>query len=215
MKQAGEREMLAPIYHPVFATAFEWMARMGPMRRAMDPVRRELVGQARGYVLEVGAGSGLNFAFYVPGQVERVAAIEPDAAMLRYARQRATTAPVPITLTQAPVEALPFADETFDSAVVTLVFCSVADPPRGLQEIYRVLKPGGMLLMAEHVRAQNAIIARIQDMLVPLTTRLAGNCHWNRDTAYAVARAGFQITHLRSTSASMLQLGIVLYAVRP
>ena len=143
----------------------------------MDPLRKEIIDQASGLVLEIGAGTGLNFAFYQPERVERVEAVEPDDAMLRYARERLSTARVPVELTQAPAEALPFADETFDCAVTTLVFCSVADSLRGLHEVKRVLKPGGLLLMVEHVQAQGAIAARVQDALVPLTTRFAGNCH--------------------------------------
>jgi len=180
----------------------------------MEPLRRETIGQARDVVLEVGAGSGLNFALYAPGQVERVEAIEPDATMLRYAEPRRRDAPVPITLTQAPAEALPFADATFDSAVATLVFCSVGDPARSLGEIKRVLKPGGALLLFEHVRAEGAIAARIQDMATPITTRLTGGCHWNRDTARAVAEAGFQITSVRRESGG-LQPEIILHATRP
>src|SRR5947209_9890798 len=110
--------------------------------------------------------------------------------MLRYARQRLETARVPINLLQAAVENLPFADQTFDSVVATLVFCSVTDPARGLHEIIRVLKPGGTLFMAEHVRSQKAIAARVQDMVTPLTRFTSGNCHWNRDTARTVTEAG-------------------------
>lgn len=203
-----------PINHPRFSAFFNWQASRGPGRRYLEPMRREAVGQARGVVLEVGAGSGLNFALYPPGQVERVEAIEPDATMLRYAEQRRQTAPVPITLTQAPAETLPFADAMFDSVVATLVFCSVSDPARSLGEIKRVLKPGGALLLFEHVRAQGAIAARIDDLLTPFTTRLAGGCHWNRDTAGAVSQAGFEITSLRRVRGG-LQPEIVLRATRP
>jgi SAM-dependent methyltransferase len=124
--------------------------------------------------------------------------------------RRLATAPVPITLTQAPVEALPFSDALFDSVVATLVFSSVADPARGFHEIKRVLKPGGTLLLLEHVRAD----ARIQDALVPLTTRLSSNCHWNRDTERTVRDTGFQITRLRQLGGG-LQPIIVLQAIRP
>src|SRR5438128_4801809 len=128
--------------HRLFAAYYERVSHSRAERNFMEPLRKEIAGQASGVVLEIGAGNGLNFSFYQPGQVERVEAIEPDTAMLRYARERLNTARVPITLTQAAVEALPFANETFDSAVATLVFCSVTDTVRGFSEIMRVLKPG-------------------------------------------------------------------------
>ncbi len=180
----------------------------------MEPLREEIIDQSSGLVLEIGAGTGLNFQFYQPARVERVEAVEPDAAMLRYARERLSTAHVPIELTQARAEALPFANETFDSVVTTLVFCSVGDPLKGLHEVKRVLKPGGLLLMVEHVRAQGAIAARVQDAVVPLTTRFAGNCHWNRDTASTVRRAGFQIKHLWKAGGVLVPI-IVMSAIRP
>lgn len=180
----------------------------------MEPLRKEIIEQAHGQVLEIGVGNGLNFQFYQPQRVERVEAVEPDATMLRYARQRSSTARVPVELTQASAEALPFDDETFDSVVTTLVFCSVDDPLRGLQEVKRVLKPGGMLLMVEHVRAQGVIAAHIQGMLVPLTTRMAGNCHWNRDTASSVINAGFQIQQQRKAGGGLIPF-IVVHAIRP
>ncbi len=180
----------------------------------MEPLRREVVGQARGVVLEVGAGSGLNFALYQPGQVERVEAIEPDETMRRFAEPRCRAAPVPISLMAAPAEALPFADASFESVVATLVFCSVNDPERAFAEIRRVLKPGGALLLYEHVRAEAAFAVGIQILMTPLTTRLSGGCHWNRDTAGMVAQAGFEITRLRRVSGG-LHTQIILQATRP
>ncbi len=183
--------------HRRFATYYERVSNNESERHYMEPLRWKLIARARGLVLEVGAGNGLNFAIYDPAQVERVEAIEPDSTMLSYARERVQAARVPITLTQATAEALPFADATFDSVVVTLVFCSVGDPLKGLQEIRRVLKPGGKLLMIEHVRSDNRLVALMQSALIPLTTRLAGNCHWNRDTLQTVRDAGFQINDKR------------------
>jgi ubiquinone/menaquinone biosynthesis C-methylase UbiE len=133
--------------------------------------------------------------------------------MLVEARRRLTAAPVPINLARAPVEALPFPDASFDSAVVTLVFCSVLDPERGLREIWRVLKPEGDLMLLEHVRAQGKIAARIQGVLVPLTTRCMGNCHWNRATQQTVLEAGFRVTQLQKKSGG-LQPVLLLHATR-
>ena len=183
-------------------------------RRLTDPLRNETAGQASGVVLEVGAGTGLNFSWYHPERVERVEAIEPDSAMPAYARERVRQAAVPISLTQASVEDLPFADTSFDSVVVSLVFCSVEHSAQGMQEIKRVLKPQGTLFLFEHVRSQSAWIAHLQDALVPVTTRLFGNCHWNRDTARTVQEAGFAITHSRRMKGG-LNPHIVLKALRP
>ena len=213
-RSSTSQDVISSIHHPRFAAWYERCASTSSEARFMEPLRKEIIEQANGLVLEIGAGTGLNFPFYQNGQVERVEAVEPDAAMLRYARERLSTAHVPIELTQAPAEALPFADETFDSVITTLVFCSVADPLRGLHEVKRVLKPGGLLLMVEHVRAQGAIAARVQDALVPLTTRFAGNCHWNRDTASTVISAGFQMKYLRKAGGVLVPI-IVVSAIRP
>lgn len=182
--------------HRVFALLWEHVISRG-LRPMMDPLRAEIASQARGVVLEVGAGNGLNFALYDPEQVQRVEATEPNAHMLRHAQARATVAPVPVTLTQAPAEALPFPDATFDSALATLVFCSADDPERGLREVYRTLKPGGTLLLVEHVRSDGSTSARVQDAITPICARLASNCHPNRETARTVERAGFHIEALR------------------
>src|SRR5437588_6087461 len=199
--------------HRLFAAYYERVSHSRAERNFMEPLRKEIAGQASGVVLEVGAGNGLNFAFYDPGQVERVEAIEPDTAMLRYARERIATAEVPITLTQAPVEVLPFADETFDSAMATLVFCSVSDPAGGLREIWRILKPGGKLLLLEHVRSQGTIAGLIQDIHVPVTTRVAGNCLWNRNTERAVAAAGFELEYRRDLGGVLVPM-VILRGIR-
>jgi ubiquinone/menaquinone biosynthesis C-methylase UbiE len=200
------------LHHPRFAAFYEWMTQLGSSRRFSDPLRQELVSQATGVVLEIGAGNGLNFPFYAPSRCERVEAIEPDPTMVSYARQRLKLAQVPVTLTEASIEALPFPDHIFDGVVVTLVFCSVADPLQGFHEIQRVLKPGGTLLLLEHVRANGAVAAGIQDALVPVTTRLFGNCHWNRDTVQLVKQAGFRITQQRQLMGG-LQPILVLQAM--
>lgn len=201
--------------HRIFAAYYERMSRGRAEKFYLEPLRKEIVGLAKGLVLEVGAGNGLNFAFYDQKHVERVEAVELDSAMLGYARKRATTAPVAVTLTQASVEQLPFADAYFDSVVCTLVFCSVNDPLRGLQEILRVLKPGGQLLMIEHVRAQGRVTAFVQDLITPFTRLFAGNCHWNRCTEEIVGEAGFQdVKYERRILAGELLPIVILQARR-
>jgi ubiquinone/menaquinone biosynthesis C-methylase UbiE len=196
-----------------FATYYERTSRNSGEDRFLTPLRKELTGLARGRVLEIGAGNGLNFAFYNPETVESVEATEPDSVMLGYARARAEAARVPIHLVQAPVENLPFADESFESVVVTLVFCSVNDPRRGLSEVRRVLKPGGALLMVEHVRAKGVIASTMQDIITPITRLVAGNCHWNRSTEQTVREAGFKIDQRRDLRWSMMP-GVMLQAVK-
>jgi ubiquinone/menaquinone biosynthesis C-methylase UbiE len=199
--------------HRFFANYYERTSRSSGEERFMKPLRQEVTGLAHGRVLEIGAGNGLNFAFYRPEMVERVEAIEPDRVMLGHARKRAEAAPVLINLVQAPVENLPFPDESFESAVATLVFCSVDDPPRGLREVRRVLKPGGLLLMVEHVRARGGITATMQDIVTPITRLVIGNCHWNRDTEKTVLEAGFKIEQRRDLTWSMLPF-VVLHAIK-
>ncbi|HLG63828.1 MAG TPA: class I SAM-dependent methyltransferase [Ktedonosporobacter sp.] len=210
----GTKPDLSSFHHPRFAAFYERQSGGKSERRFFEPLRREVLAQAHGVVLEVGAGTGLNFALYEPEKVTQVEAVEPDSAMLAYARNRLPLARVPLTVTQATAEALPFADRMFDCVVATLVFCSVGDPVRGFVEIRRVLKPGGTLLLLEHVRSTSRFAALLQDLLVPLTTRMAGNCHWNRDTAQAVNAAGFQIQSTRIVSGWLLPM-LLLQATRP
>jgi ubiquinone/menaquinone biosynthesis C-methylase UbiE len=201
------------ISHPRFTAFYNRMMERPLIRKQFDPLRQQTVGQAQGIVLEVGAGGGQNFPFYDPKKVVRVEAVEPDEAMLAYAEQSREHAPVPIHLSLALVEILPFPDGHFDSVVVTLAFCSVRDPERGLREIWRVLSPGGSLLLLEHVRAQGKMAAWVQDVLVPLTTRYLGNCHWNRDTERTLIESGFEIVSRRVLGGG-LQPFLIVHARR-
>jgi ubiquinone/menaquinone biosynthesis C-methylase UbiE len=150
--------------------------------------RRAIVSQSRGRVLEIGAGTGLNLAHYGPEATELVLT-EPEEPMARRLRARLTRGEV----VEAPAERLPFADDSFDTVVSTLVLCTVPDQPRALEEIRRVLKPDGRLLFLEHVRSHDEKVARWQDRLLPAWRFVGHGCHPNRDTAAALARAGFDL----------------------
>lgn len=159
-------------------------------------VRARLAGDLCGSVLEVGCGTGLNFAHYPAGGV--VTAIEPSAHYRVRAAERAAGAPARISVVEGDVQCLPFADHSFDAALVTLVFCSVPDPSLGLSELRRVLRPGAVARFLEHVRSPGPLAAFAQDLLNPAWSRMAEGCNLNRDTVPLVARAGFRIERVVS-----------------
>ncbi|MDQ3299035.1 MAG: class I SAM-dependent methyltransferase, partial [Myxococcota bacterium] len=130
--------------------------------------RERWVPRAHGRVLELGVGSGLNLAFYDPTRVEQVVGIDPSAALLARAAARVKDAKVPVELQQARAEALPFADASFDSALVTYSLCSVDDLSRAVAEVRRVVKPAGELVFVEHGRAPDRGPQRWQRRLTPV-----------------------------------------------
>ena len=142
---------------------------------------------ARGRTLDLGCGTGRNLPLY--DGTAWVVGVDPCRETLLKARRRAPRVP----LVRARAEQLPFRDGAFDTVVSGLVFCSVADPVRGLEEVRRVLRPGGALRMLEHVRARGAFAARVQDRVQPFWTWLTGGCHPNRDTEATVEAGGFVI----------------------
>lgn len=161
-------------------------------------MRRELLKQARGRVLEVGAGTGLNLELYPREGLDRLTATEPDPHMFQQLRQRAAKVCAGAELVQGGAEDLPFEDDSFDTVVVTLVLCTVPDQPAALKEISRVLAPGGQLLFLEHVRAHHPDLTKWQDRLEVPWRFLADGCHCNRDTVAAIAAAGFQLGDVES-----------------
>jgi ubiquinone/menaquinone biosynthesis C-methylase UbiE len=165
--------------------------------RMLDPHRRRAVALARGCVLEIGVGSGLNLSLYGPA-VERVCAIDPSPGLLRLAGERRTEAPVPVSLVRASAELLPFLDAVFDTAVTTWTLCSVADPALALAEARRVLKPGGRLVFVEHGLAPEPGIARWQRGLTPCWMHIAGGCHLDRGIDDLIRAAGFRLDALET-----------------
>jgi ubiquinone/menaquinone biosynthesis C-methylase UbiE len=179
---------------PRFAQAYERVSRTSDARGTAGH-RARLLGAARGRVIEIGAGNGLNLRHYPP-DVTEVLAVEPEDRLRAMARRTAESARVPVTVVAGHADALPAEDRTFDAAVFSLVLCSVPDPATALTEARRVLRPGGRLFFFEHVRSERAVLARLEDLISPLWSRVAGGCHLNRDLAAAIGAAGFRITSI-------------------
>jgi ubiquinone/menaquinone biosynthesis C-methylase UbiE len=166
-------------------------------RKETVRLRAAWIPQARGIVLEIGIGSGLNLPFYSP-EVRHVYGVDPSVELQRMARQRATTGLEKAEfLTQSAEEPLPLASETIDTVVVTWTVCSLPNAAKALQEMKRVLKASGRLIFVEHGRAPDPGVAAWQDRMTPLWKRLAGGCHLNRRIDELIMEAGFRISDLK------------------
>jgi SAM-dependent methyltransferase len=159
-------------------------------------MRRELLAGAEGRAIEIGAGTGVNLNLY-PRQVESLAVIEPDPHMARRLRAKLAESGRAASVVEAPAERLPFEDGEFDTAVATLVLCTVPDPEAALAEIARVLRPGGQMLFLEHVRSENPGLARWQDRLERPWHFLGDGCHCNRDTVATISGSRFEIERVQ------------------
>jgi ubiquinone/menaquinone biosynthesis C-methylase UbiE len=157
--------------------------------------RQALLAAATGDVLEIGAGTGANLLHY--GQDLRTLTLtEPEKPMARRLQKRILEHRPDAKLLRAPAEDLPFNDDSFDTIVSTLVLCTVDDQPRALCELRRVLHPEGRLLFIEHVRSDDAKLAKRQDRMMPINLRVAHGCHCNRPTLDGIRNAGFEVTEL-------------------
>jgi ubiquinone/menaquinone biosynthesis C-methylase UbiE len=181
--------------HPVFAFFYGLIGRAAD-RAGIEDRRRLLLARATGTVVEIGAGTGLNFPHY-PDTVTAVIATEPERHMLAKARRAAEEAAAPVRVERATAEALPLPGASADTAVATAVLCSVADPAAALAELRRVLRPDGRFLFLEHVRGPDgSALSRWQDRLERPWGWIAGGCHPNRDTVGAIEKAGFELEEL-------------------
>lgn len=161
-------------------------------------LRASWIPRARGEVLEVGIGSGLNLPFYSP-EVQRVYGVEPSPELLRMARQRVAAGSVKVELlAQSVEESLPLTTGSIDTVVITWALCSIPDARQALRQIKRVLKAAGRLIFVEHGRAPDVEVIAWQDRLTPLWKHVAGGCHLNRKIDKLIAAEGFEIVELRT-----------------
>jgi ubiquinone/menaquinone biosynthesis C-methylase UbiE len=167
-----------------FTALYDWMLK-STEEEGLREMRRETLSKASGRTIDLGAGTGANLGLY-PDSVTELVLAEPDPHMLRKLRPKAEEAGVDAEIVEAGAADLPFEDSSFDTAVFTLVLCTVPDPAAALAEAARILKPGGRLLFVEHVRSEDRGLARWQDRLERPWRFLGDGCHCNRDTVATI-----------------------------
>lgn len=166
-------------------------------QKHLTKYRRTVVAAARGRVLEIGVGSGLNLPMYGE-QVEFVYGIDPSPRLLSFARQRAEEARVPVELILGSATAVPLADDAVDTVVMTWTLCSIPDPLAALREMRRVLKPTGNLCFVEHGLSPEPGVERWQHLITPLWRRVAGGCHLDRKIDELIRLAGFDLANVQA-----------------
>jgi ubiquinone/menaquinone biosynthesis C-methylase UbiE len=174
-----------------------------PMEKMFfSKLRRQMLADVRGKVLDVGTGTGKNLPYY-PAGVELVG-IDISPKMLAKAKTRAVKLGVNVDLQVMDVEDLQFPDSTFDFIVVTFVFCSVSDPVKGLRELARVVRDDGTIFLLEHVRSDNKILGKIMDWLNPVARALFGP-NINRRTVENLEKAGLEVMSVESKGPKILK----------
>ena len=162
------------------------------MEAELGRVRREVLAGARGRAVEIGAGTGVNVPHY-PEAVEEIVLTEPDELMARQIDPKLAQHGRRASVVLAPAEALPFEDDSFDTAVAMLTLCTVPEPQAALRELHRVLRPGGRLLFLEHVRSPDPALARWQDRLHRPWSWFGRGCNCNRDTLAELEASAFAV----------------------
>ncbi|KIL51460.1 type 11 methyltransferase [Jeotgalibacillus alimentarius] len=169
---------------------------MAPLEKAgIERIRRNLLRDIEGYVLEIGFGTGANFPFYQ--KASYVEAIEPNPDMIERSAEKVRRATVPIQTYTAKAEKLPFPDQSFDAITGTLVFCTIPDPVKALQEMKRVSRPGATFHFFEHVKLEHEKAGKVQDVLTPAWKVVCDGCHLNRPTIQLFEEAGLQVNNVK------------------
>lgn len=189
---------IAKLQHPRFARMYLRLSEQSERRGGSGHREKMLIGLT-GTVIEIGAGNGLNFSHYPP-TVTKVVAVEPGDLLRGYAEGAASAARAPVTVVPGHADRLPAPDGSYDAAVTSLVLCSVPDQSHALAEAARVVRPGGQLRFYEHVRSDNALFSRLEDVVAPAWARFGGGCHPNRETTAAIEQAGFVIDEIERFS---------------
>ncbi len=191
---SAERDRVTAIYDEIAPT---WDARQGFVERVLmgEAMRHALADALRGNVLEIGTGTGATFRGMVSrGTITSLTGTDLSQGMLREAKQSTAGLNVPVSLVRMDAMALAFPDGTFDTVTTSLVLCTVPDPARALREMARVCTPDGRIVLLEHVRAPNLLIALLQRLLTPMQKRMLG-CHLDRQTDRLVRDLGFRVEH--------------------
>jgi ubiquinone/menaquinone biosynthesis C-methylase UbiE len=165
--------------------------------RELLPYRERVLSSARGRVLEIGIGSGLNLPFY-GARVEEILGLDPAPRLVAMALDAAGRIKTPVTLLTASAEAIPIDDASIDTVVTTWTLCSIPDAVGALREMRRTLKPGGQLLFVEHGLAPEESVRRWQNRLTPVWKRIGGGCHLNRPIRTLIESAGFDVVRLET-----------------
>jgi len=174
-----------------------WLLHQAMKNKEATRQRRLVVPAASGRVLEIGIGSGLNLPFY-GSAVSSLTGLDPSTKLLAMARKSGQDLPFDVSLLNGSAEAIPCEDRSFDTLLSSWTLCSIGDLPVALQEMRRVLRPGGRLLFIEHGRAEERPIAAWQDRLNPLWRRISGGCNIDRRIDRLIGAAGFSFTALET-----------------
>ena len=168
-----------------------WLIDFACGMKSVSQQRMKVIPQARGRVLEIGLGTGLNLPFYDTGRVSELVGVEPSLTMHHLAMKRSRAAGIPVELVGIGAERLPLADHVFETVVSTYTLCTIPDPVLALRELRRVLAPGGRLLFSEHGKAPDESVRRWQARIQPVWGKFSGGCHLGRDIPAILKEAGF------------------------
>ncbi|MFA7193623.1 MAG: class I SAM-dependent methyltransferase [Candidatus Paceibacterota bacterium] len=177
----------------------------------LEKYRAGVAGGASGVVLEIGFGSGLNLSYYK--NINKFYALDPSQELYQLAQERIKSVLFPVEYLQASAEIIPLPDNSVDSVVSTWTLCSIPNPEIALKEILRVLKPSGKFLFIEHGKSPNTLVSKMQNLFTPISKRVAGGCHMNRDVEKLILNAGFEMQKLEKFYQKSRLLGLLYKGV--